>query len=395
MARNPIEIPIASETKAFRQGVESGIIEPLEDAEKALDDLGRSRGPEQLERALEDAQDETKRLERETKDTARAIEREYADAYRDMRRSSTDATDAAKEGFDEVKRESASTAKESAASFDGSAGSIVDVFQEIAANAFAGFGPAGLVAGLAAAAGIGAAVAGFEQVGEAEEESRRRAAAWAQAFIDAGQDIISSAYIVGEQQAIATDPDRYKEAEDNARNWGVTVSTAMLAMAGDATALELAQEGVNRKAAEYADQGSKVSEAALDLRNQWEAGTKSLANLNGEMETGRQAARNVSDGLRDLISRTSEASVEVDDLGNRVVTLPDGAEIFVDAKTGVATQNLDRFRGDVDGLPETVSTSVILNPIDNVTKILDGLARTRRTVNVDVNYRGGGGPTWY
>ena len=33
-----IEIGVASETKAFKQGVESGIITPLEDAVEALDD---------------------------------------------------------------------------------------------------------------------------------------------------------------------------------------------------------------------------------------------------------------------------------------------------------------------------------------------------------------------
>ncbi len=72
------------------------------------------------------------------------------------------AAEEGKSGMDDFKQEANQTARESAASFDGSAESIVDVFQEVAANAFQGFGPAGAVAGLAIAAGIGLGVKAFE-----------------------------------------------------------------------------------------------------------------------------------------------------------------------------------------------------------------------------------------
>lgn len=150
MARGDIVIPISTETKAFRQGVEADIIQPLDDAEKALDDLGRStgltdagqdadrlgdklddlgrttgpedlrrdldkagdslddvrrdaekvdtslddlgrnHGPDKLEQSMKDAQRETEELKTETQRTADAIEREYKDAYRDAKRASKD-----------------------------------------------------------------------------------------------------------------------------------------------------------------------------------------------------------------------------------------------------------------------------------------------------------------
>lgn len=184
MAR-PIEIGVASETKAFKQGVDVGIIAPLEDAVEALDDLGKSRGPEQLESGLRDAQDASEKLQKETKDTAQTIEREYRDAYRSMKNASKDGNDAAREGLKDFKEESAGVARETAASFDGSAQSIIDSFQEIAANSFVGFGPAGAAAGIAAAAGIGLA-------GAAMAENTRRAEVMRDETVAAFDDMIEA-----------------------------------------------------------------------------------------------------------------------------------------------------------------------------------------------------------
>ena len=39
-------VGINSETKAFKQGIDSGVIAPLEDAQRELIELGKSRGPE-------------------------------------------------------------------------------------------------------------------------------------------------------------------------------------------------------------------------------------------------------------------------------------------------------------------------------------------------------------
>ena len=63
--------------------------------------------------------------------------------------------DAGSEGLGEFKDEAASTGKEAAASFSGGFDDIAGGIQELAANAFAGFGPAGAAAGIAAGAGIG------------------------------------------------------------------------------------------------------------------------------------------------------------------------------------------------------------------------------------------------
>lgn len=359
MARSPIEIAIASETKAFRQGIQSGVIAPLEDAVKKLRELGDTDGADKLEASLKDAQRATERLADETKITAAKIERSYRDAYRDAKRSADDYQDSTREGMGKVGERSAEVGQEIrqnlgegiANAARGDFESLADTIGDTFGGAVAGIGGIGTAAiGVAGALGLGAVVGAFQQIEQEQEKAAENAARWAEAFIDAGSDIVGAAHTVAEVTAIATDPERYKQAQDNARNWGIDVSTAMRAMGGDATALQIAQEGVNQKMVDYGNQASKTSEDALNLRNQWEAGKDSLANLNGEMDAGRAAAHQVSDALLAIVESSSDAAVEVDALGNKVVTLPDGAEIMINAKTGQATQDVSRFKGDVDGV---------------------------------------------
>jgi cytochrome c551/c552 len=200
----PIEVGIASETKAFKQGVDSGVIAPLEDAVDALDDLGKSKGAGALEDDLKDAQKATHKLRDETKETADAIEKNFRESYKSVKNSSTDATDGAAAGMDDVKSEAASAATETAASFDGSADSIVGMFQEVAANAFAGFGPAGMIAGLAAAAGIGLISAAMQGGGEDADVLKEKVSALTDELIETKQGGASLEYIVDRLKELAT-----------------------------------------------------------------------------------------------------------------------------------------------------------------------------------------------
>lgn len=380
MARSPIEIAIASETKAFKQGILTGIIDPLEDAIKKLRDLGDTDGADKLERELKAAQHATENLSDETKRTAAAIEREYRDAYRAAKKAADEGLDTkgfskASEAAGEFKSEALQNFSEVTSSFDGSMSSIGDLAQGTLGGLASSLPGIGLIAG-GAAVGVGLITSAIEGVNEATEESKARAAEWAQAFIDSGSMIVGAAHTVAEVQAIATDPERYQQAKDNAKNWGIDVSTAMLAMAGNATALGVAQDGLDRTAQKYKDTTDKVSQAALELNNRWNAGKDKLAELNGEMQQGREAASNVSDSLLKLVEGAANAGVEVDSLGNQVVNLPDGTSIFIDAQTKQASQNIDKFKGDTDGVIDQ------LNGRDVVLKVRADLAAANTAFDV-------------
>ncbi|TFV82043.1 hypothetical protein E4V99_14005 [Microbacterium sp. dk485] len=368
MARNPIEIPIASETRAFKQGVESGIIDPLEDAEKALEELGRSRGPEQLERDMKDAQRQTEKLADETKDTARTIEREFRDGYRSAKRSADDGLDGMNDKAREVGDELKQNLGETFSSFRGDLEDLPQIAQDtlggLAGSGALG-GIPGLVATAAGAAGIGLLIGAFERLGDEQELNEQKIADWASVYIDSFGGVVSAAQVTGSVIAMSTDPERYKVAAQNAKDWGVDEGTALRAMAGDSAALAAVretlntrQEEANRLLAEQETQVDSNAGKAYDLADAVERGAAAYEALTGEMSAGQERARAVSDALRGVVRDAGEASLEVDELGNELYTLPDNTQILIDAKTGQATQNIQGFKGDLDGIPETVNTRV-------------------------------------
>lgn len=185
-----IDIGIGANTNDFERGIKQGVVKPLEGIEDVLKDVQKAgdRAGEDLEKSMKDAAEATEKNEKANKelaDTVKKVGRAGKDSGDDFKQG----TDKAKGGLDEVGREAESTAKESAASFDGSAESIADAFQEVAANAFAGFGPAGLIAGAAIAVVMGTAMAAAQGQADAINEAKEKVNDLTQSIIAAGGDI--------------------------------------------------------------------------------------------------------------------------------------------------------------------------------------------------------------
>lgn len=381
-----INIGIAGNSNKFVRATED-VEEALKDVAESLDDMTDDtvKGADEAERAVEDLAEKF--------DEVRKGARDAADAGKDAGRDIDDGMRKASDGAEDFKQEANSTAKEAAASFDGSAESIVDAFQEVAANAFEGFGPVGAAAGLAAAAGIGLAVAGFEEVQKRQEEAEQSAADWADKFIESGQRIATAAQQTASIQDIATDPEKYKEAGENAKSWGVDVSTAMLAMSGNTAALEVVKgrveelsESTKVNAEEMAKHGTSAAAIQGKMKltsDAYNDAKAKLDSLTSSMKEGGARADVVSQAYLGMIDAASGATVQVDKLGNKVVTLPDETQIFIDAKTGQASQSLDRFKGDVDKLPKQKAI-VVKGTVD-----LDKSAITNYspTITAKVNFR--------
>lgn len=175
-----------------------GMAEASKAADKAGDALGDAfkDGAKQAGNSLEAVGDDIKTATKSTDglgDKASSVFRELgkdAKAAGDkVGKSTKDGFKDASDGVSEFGREADSTAKETAASFDGSAESIVGSFQEIAANAFAGFGPAGAAAGLAAALGIGMAITAMQTGAENATELKQKAVDMMDALAEAGGDL--------------------------------------------------------------------------------------------------------------------------------------------------------------------------------------------------------------
>jgi hypothetical protein len=192
MAGRPIEIPITVNADGAERGA-TQVSDAFEDISDSLRDTGRDgeRAAEQLQDGMSDA---ARQIDR---DLTRALE-DVADQARTtgrtVGREVSDGTDRASEGFEDMKGEAASTAKEAAASF-GSIEDAADALQEVVANAFVSFGPAGMAAGLLAAAGIGLAMSAMQDHADKVNENKERIVSMAQAIKDNGGALRKADYI--------------------------------------------------------------------------------------------------------------------------------------------------------------------------------------------------------
>lgn len=142
-----------------------------------------------LEGALEDAADETKKLERaDLNSLEREVESTTKEAsqlekkFREVRDEADKTGDQGKksisklgEGFKEAKNEAGQSGREAAASFSDPMTDAADFVQETLANAFTGLGPVAGAAGIALAAALGAALSSAEAAQEKLQAARERA----------------------------------------------------------------------------------------------------------------------------------------------------------------------------------------------------------------------------
>jgi hypothetical protein len=370
-----LEVGIGADAGAFDKGIRSGVIAPVEDAIKALEDLGRSDGPEDLERSLEDAQRETERLADETRETAREIERQYRDAYDSADRSSRTTLDGMSTRSAEVGGELRQNLGETFSSFRGDLEDLPQIAQDtlggLAGSGALG-GIPGLVATAAGAAGIGLLIGVFQNLGREQEELKKKTQEWAAQYIESGGTVLSTATIVAKGQDILNN--EFDTAKANAETWGVSIETAVAAMAGSQSALDTVTTSVRNLREEY--ETTAGSEAAVDAQGNINAGLyeqssrladaeSKLGTLTGAMEAGAAQAGIYSAFLRDLAANTAGATTEVVDLGDQIVTLPDGTKIYIDAETGQATTNVDAIEDRIYALPTRKDVWINVNVDDS------------------------------
>lgn len=203
-----ISIGVGADTRQFSQAVARGIVDPLEDVEKALDGIGKDKAGDKLEDSMKDAQRATERLADEQKSLGDVIARESERGGRALKRNISSGTSAAKRDLEELKNEAKQNASETFSSFDGSLESFADGLQGTFGGVVSGLGPIGAAAGAAGALGIGLIMAAFGTASEDTEAYKERVAALAQEFIDTGTDGEASIdFLVSKLQELATETD--------------------------------------------------------------------------------------------------------------------------------------------------------------------------------------------
>lgn len=285
MAGKGIVINFLADVKDFLRGTSN--------VEDAFDDVADS-----LDVVVKEGDQATGKLEDSFKDLAKAAKKSGDDIGTDLKRGFKEAEG----GVQDLKEESISTAKESAASFDGSAESIVDAFQEVAANAFVGFGAAGIAAGLAAAAGIGFASTAILDAEENAKVARDRVRELGLAIIDSGEGSAVLDYVTENLKNIVTNSDdATKKFKDI-----LALSKKFPALADDVGLMAVAFSG-NSDAADVMI--AKLNEAA----DAEQALAGDVANGDTAFEERAKELRRTADELKRIQDETKQAQQAEED----------------------------------------------------------------------------------
>lgn len=356
MASSGIDIRIGADVNDAVSGV-NDVDDALEKVSKQLDDVGRdgTRDVDKLEKSISD-------LNHETLQSKDKLDRAFG---RDFKNKIGDA----KDGMTDFKQEANQTARETAASFDGSTESIKDMFQELSANAFAGFGAAGAAAGFAAAVGIGVVGSVLTKIEEDAKASQSRIGELASEMIDAGGlGSISLGYAADELKKILTGAGEGSKALDNvkksAKTAGVAVGTMAEAYAGNEEALDM----VLKKTDEHIDQLVKERALANDENTAaWDSEIAALELVSDELTTvkneteaakkmeedwlasGGQAIRDKAAAIQSIDSAYDSAAASILDYVNQetgildteayIQSMKDREKALLDYQTTLASAN--------------------------------------------------------
>lgn len=266
MAGKPIEIPI-SVTADDLQGVDK-VTEGFEDVEKSLKDVTKA-SDKAADQMSDDMSDAAKKIDRDLTKALDEVSDKAKSAGKGIGDGVKKGTDKAGEGFKDMRDESASTAKEAAASFGGieDAG---DALQETLANAFVGFGPAGMAAGLIAAAGIGLVISSMTENAEKINENKEKMLELAQVMKDNGGKLSNADYIKSMED--------YGYAIQDTKEWFEVFQEDAV------SGFEQIRDGADKA-------GVSVKDAFLGQFGSVEDATKVLADLDAELGTLEEQSR--------------------------------------------------------------------------------------------------------
>jgi hypothetical protein len=203
------KLDLTTDTSQFKKGMK-GAEDIIESVGETFDDLAKD-----AEGAADDMEKSFADYARETKQEASKLGKSVSGSYDDMARDTSEATD-------QMREDSFSNAKEVAASFDGSAESIVDGFQGAAAEMFSGFGPAGAAAGLAAAAGLGLITAEITKSKEKAAEAAEATWTMAQEMVEAGTYMVTEAQKINLFNELVGDEEERKKVAGDLDAIGIT-----------------------------------------------------------------------------------------------------------------------------------------------------------------------------
>lgn len=356
-----------------QNGISINVLADVRDAVRGADNVADAM--EQVADVLKDIADEggdtTDRMERDFRDLSRTADREsdqlrdkFRQAYRDVKRSSDDTKDVAIKNTRKMGEQAGEVGQEIrqnlgegiANAARGDFESLADTIGDTFGGAVAGIGGIGSAAVAAAGAlGLGAIVA---TIGAISEESTKLKEQVAENFRDMASEGVEAWESTQSQMQRLTDA--YADHEDEIKRIAELTGLSFEVVAGAWAGVPDKVDTVNRA---YGDMVSElentfgVTREGVDATvDGWERVMRPLTNVQEGYDKARQKARLLEDAQSRMWLRTIDdaktATFQTDKFNNKLVSLPSGEQVVIEAETGRATTNLNRFKGDVNKLPK-------------------------------------------
>jgi chromosome segregation ATPase len=251
MAPKPVSIDVATDTRAFERGIDKGVIDPLDDVEKALDDVAKTSDDtgDDLADSMEQAQKATEKLQDTIKDGS--AQKKFAD-------NTKASTSQAEADLAELGDEAKANLAETVSSFDGSAESFIGALQGTFGGVVGSLGPMGAAAGAAAAIGVGLFTASMEKSKEKAQKMREKVADLADDLIETGGvGVHSIESITDAIKEMATQTDDAEQSlakiADQAQDTGTDFQDLVAAFAGQPEALKRVEDQLTANIKAYND----------------------------------------------------------------------------------------------------------------------------------------------
>lgn len=366
---------IASDTTAFDNGIRRGVIEPLEDADKALEDLGRTGDRElgDLEDAMSDARRDTERFEDEIKDVSDELTR----VGRAGKRAADDIGDSFNRSSDRMRKQSAEVGQEirqnlgegianaARGDFEG----LSDTIGDTLGGAVAGIGGVA-TAGIAAAGalGLGAIVGTISTIASDAEKLKETVSENFREMAENGIDAWES--LQSQNQRLTEAYDQHVDEINRIKDLvGLNFETVAAAWAGNKDAVDQVTAAYAQTKSELRDTMGVSSEAAQATIRGWDGImgplTNTLEGYDQAKEKAGQLEAQITGGeqaQREEISRTNAASqarweaeaARVDAVSAKVNALT--APKTINVKVNPDTTNLDALERRLNALDNSSVT---------------------------------------
>lgn len=330
-----------------------------DDAKGELKDLGRAGkdAGDDVEKGMRDGEDAAQKLDRKADEAFDAISAGARKSGRDVGKSTKEGFQEASEGAETFKDNAGANAKEVAASFDGSAESISDGFQGLAAEMLEGFGPAGLAAGVMVAVGIGLATTKLQGMAEENTAAKEAAVELGAAYAEAGGDIAKldiGGVITDWGREVQEDnwltfwkdeaQSNFEEYAGYAEDAGVAVGDAIRGMKGSAEDSEGFLDGTT-------DEWERLTQVIADGTSVGVDGVTMMDSSARAAEKQRESLLKLRDGAQENLDTHTAAidvfNIETEALGEVAVSAEDAAQQISDYASA-----LDAAAGNAMSLTE-------------------------------------------